>query len=178
MPYNSTIIVKKKQLSCGHFDYNFSKGRCQQCAKIEDFNKKQEEEITKEGLSDVISDLDAIISHYVRLRECDKELMVKCYTCDFIGKWTIMQCGHYVSRSHLYLRHDLRNLKVQCEGCNVHKRGNLLEYARRLEIDSPGITEILYEEKQLVYHPSISELKQMIADYSFKVSELKKKLKI
>lgn len=32
---NSTIISKKKNLKCGHFDYNFSKSRCKQCATIE-----------------------------------------------------------------------------------------------------------------------------------------------
>ena len=32
---NSTIVPKKKQLNCGHFDYNFSKNRCKQCATID-----------------------------------------------------------------------------------------------------------------------------------------------
>lgn len=35
MMRNSTIIPKKKNLNCGHFDYNFSKGRCKQCATIQ-----------------------------------------------------------------------------------------------------------------------------------------------
>lgn len=33
--YNSTIIVKRKMLRCGHFSYNFSKGRCKDCATRE-----------------------------------------------------------------------------------------------------------------------------------------------
>jgi len=46
---NSTIITKKKQLSCGHYDYAFSKGRCKSCATVQGANKriaefKQEEE--------------------------------------------------------------------------------------------------------------------------------------
>ncbi len=36
MPYNSTIKVSKKELPCGHFDFNFSKGRCKSCAQKED----------------------------------------------------------------------------------------------------------------------------------------------
>ena len=32
----STIIVKKKQLKCGCFDYNFSKSRCKKHATLED----------------------------------------------------------------------------------------------------------------------------------------------
>ncbi len=40
MGYNSTIVTKKKNLSCGHFDYNFSKGRCKQCATIDSTKKR------------------------------------------------------------------------------------------------------------------------------------------
>ena len=32
----STIIVKKKQLKCGCYDYNFSKSRCKKHATLED----------------------------------------------------------------------------------------------------------------------------------------------
>ena len=42
MGYNSTIITKKKNLKCGHFDFNFSKGRCKQCATIESTKKRAE----------------------------------------------------------------------------------------------------------------------------------------
>ena len=37
---NSTTQIKKKQLLCGHFNYAFSKGRCRNCAIIEDSKKK------------------------------------------------------------------------------------------------------------------------------------------
>lgn len=42
MPYNSTIISKKKNLKCGHFDFNFSKSRCKLCATIESTTKRAE----------------------------------------------------------------------------------------------------------------------------------------
>jgi hypothetical protein len=41
---NSTIIIKKKDLKCGHFDYAFSKGRCARCAKIENTKLRLEKE--------------------------------------------------------------------------------------------------------------------------------------
>ena len=40
MSNNSTIISRKKKLSCGCFDYNFSKGRCKAHATIEDTAKR------------------------------------------------------------------------------------------------------------------------------------------
>lgn len=44
MPYNSTIIPKKKKLKCGCFDYNFSKGRCKMHATIEDTKKRMDKQ--------------------------------------------------------------------------------------------------------------------------------------
>lgn len=40
MAYNSTIISKKKNLSCGCYDFNFSKNRCRKHATIEDSIKR------------------------------------------------------------------------------------------------------------------------------------------
>lgn len=40
MSNNSTIIIKKKKLKCGCYDYNFSKGRCKAHATIEDTAKR------------------------------------------------------------------------------------------------------------------------------------------
>ena len=37
---NSTIITKKKRLSCGCYDFNFSKSRCKMHATIEDTAKR------------------------------------------------------------------------------------------------------------------------------------------
>lgn len=42
------------------------------------------------------------------------------------------QCGHYVSRSYLYLRYDEKNCHGQCVSCNVFKSGNMTSYALRL----------------------------------------------
>lgn len=35
LSYNSTILKKKMNLACGHFDYPFSKGRCKACAALD-----------------------------------------------------------------------------------------------------------------------------------------------
>lgn len=177
MGYNSTLKVKKRQLACGHFDYPFSKNRCTQCSKVDGFNKRQEKEIqSTEGLPDVIADLDAIFSTYVRLKYADKYGMVKCYTCPTVFHYLKIQNGHYISRSHLYLRWDLRNCKPQCVACNCVKHGMSITFAEHLEEDNAGITNILYEEKQIIFKPTVTELKAQISEYSEKVFELKAKL--
>lgn len=174
---NSTIAIKEKMLPCGHYGVNFSGGNCVQCSKIKTFNKQQEREISQtEGLKDVIADLDAIFSTFIRLKYTDREGKVKCYTCDTVDHYLRLQNGHYVPRSHLYLRWDTRNCRPQCVTCNCHKYGMALVFSKNLEIEYPGLTEILYEEKQIICKPSISELKAQIGEYSERVLEFKKKL--
>ena len=133
MGYNSTIITRKKNLKCGHFDYNFSRGRCKQCATVEDFNTRMEEELTEEGFGDLIKDADALFSKWIRMKDGGINGIVPCYTCGTEKRWQEQQCGHYISRTNLYLRFDPRNARVQCELCNCHKHGNMLVFGKKLK---------------------------------------------
>lgn len=87
-----------------------------------------------------------------------------------------MQAGHYIKRGHLYLRWDERNVKPQDRSCNEHNHGNLPEFTKRLEIESPGITEILQEEMRIVHKPTRDEIKQIVAHYAPLVKQMKKAL--
>lgn len=178
---NSTIIPKKKKcVSCGKDCYIFSKGRCADCARIEDTQKRMEKEsekmIKEEDLSGLIEDADRIFSQYIRLKYANKDGVVACYTCGNKKHWTLMQNGHYVKRGHLYLRWDERNCRPQDADCNEMKGGNLTEYTRRLDKENPGITDILKEEMRLVHKPTREEIRAVISEYTIKVKELKKKL--
>jgi len=181
--YNSTIQRKKKPCkSCGLPSFIFSRGRCESCARIEDTLARDEKEIERlikeEDLSGLIEDADTIISQYVRLKGADERGLIKCYTCPTVKHWTLMDAGHFLKRSHLYLRWDVtRNLRPQCKECNQIKDGNMPEYRKRLEEDMPGLPDILKEEAALVYKPTREEIRQIISQYTPLVKELKKKLK-
>lgn len=71
---NSTIITRKKKLSCGHFDYNFSKNRCKQCATIEDTNKRFE----KYNSKDISENKEEIWNWF---KEKRKEMTGVCSHC-------------------------------------------------------------------------------------------------
>lgn len=179
--YNSTIRRNKKPCkTCGKSEYIFSKGRCELCARIEDTlvrdEKETEKVIQEEDLSGLIQDADAIFSQYVRLKNANKVGIVKCFTCPMEKHWTLMQNGHYIKRSHLRLRWDERNTRVQCPNCNEHLHGNMPAYTKNLELDSPGITEILQEEMRIVYKIGREEIRQIVSQYSPLVAQLKKKL--
>lgn len=177
--YNSTIKVKQKIcISCGKPCVWFSKKRCQQCARVESvFEQEEKEAIEQEDLSGLIEDLDALFSKVVRLTYANEKGEVKCFTCSIIKPWQQQQCGHYISRKHLYLRWDLRNGRPQCEICNCHKHGNISAYARNLEEEHQGITEILLEESRIVYKPTREELRMAIIDFTQKIKLLTLKIK-
>jgi hypothetical protein len=174
MPFNSTIIVRKKPLKCGHRDYNFSKGRCKQCATIEDsLIRMNKEDESDDEFGELIKCCDGLFSKYIRLKYSDKKGEVKCFTCTTKKHWTLMQNGHYIPRANMFLRMDSRNCRPQCEYCNCHKSGNLLIFAQNLELEYTGITEILYEEAKTIYKYTREELRLLKIDLTNKIKKLK-----
>lgn len=174
--YNSTIRVREKIcVRCGKPSYIFSRGRCQQCSKIEDTLAREEKDVEKEdGLPELIKELDALVSRYVRLKNADKAGNIQCYTCPAVKPIAEMQAGHYVPRGNMLLRYDVdRNIRCQCPHCNEYKRGNLTEFGKRLESELPGITETLLEESHIVYRYTREELRSMIKEYTNKIKLLK-----
>lgn len=173
--YNSTIRVKQKIcVSCGKPCYWFSKKRCQQCAKIEDFHAKDAELQAKEdGLPELIERLDALVSKWVRYSAVGSDGLTECYTSRKRFKPADLDAGHYISRNCMFLRFDLRNIKPQSRVDNRGKYGMAAEFGKRLEEDNPGITEILLEESRIVHHWSREELKAMILEFEQKIKVIK-----
>lgn len=173
-PYNSTIRVNKKNLACGHFDFEFSRGRCKQCSVIDSvLNADKKEEEQYEDLSGLIDDADALVSKYVRMSAVDEFGLVKCFTCIVRLPWKEMDAGHYIQRACLFLRHDLRNIKPQCRECNRLMHGRLATYSVNLDALQPGIVEELISESRIVHHVTSNELRAVIADMTEKLSKLK-----
>lgn len=126
----------------------------------------------EEAFPELIAELDKLVSRYVRLSRSDKNGICRCFTCGVKGTWQEMDCGHFIKRGNMYLRHDLRNLRPQCHNCNRRKDGNIIAFARNLNEEKPGIVEILIEEGNLVYKYSREELKGLILDFQYKLKKL------
>lgn len=138
----------------------------------------KEDQYDNDDVATLKKDLDQIFSQYVRLSAADEKGIAECFICGARARWQDMQNNHFVSRSNSFLRYDTRNCKCGCNNCNVIKGGNLVEFARKLEQDKPGITEILLEEGHTIYKFERYELKQWIGDYSAKVREMKSIIKV
>lgn len=112
---------------------------------------------------------DKVVSEYIRRR--DQGI---CFTCGNKKEWKYQQAGHYVSRVYGNLRYYEPNLNAQCYSCNVMRRGNMDEYAIRLqEKYGPKILEKLMKFKRMPPTPfKHQDLIDIIETYREKTASL------
>lgn len=174
-PKKRTNVVKVcKELLC--VQCNTNRKAIQSLDRAEQRNALQRGVKLEKPNKDLIKDLDDLFSRYVRLSAMDENKECECYTCSNKQHWTLMQCGHFISRSHKGLRWLLKNLKVQCFTCNVEKRGNLIVYAERLNLEEPGLSEWLTDQSRDIVKPTTSDLKELLIDIKAKLKLVERKL--
>jgi hypothetical protein len=133
-----------------------------------------EREIKEGGLQDLITDLDVLVSRWVRYSAVKTDGFVKCYTCTKRLLPPDMDAGHYISRACMLLRFDVdRNIRPQCQTCNRTKYGKAAIFGQNLEKEKPGITEILLEESRIIMKWGRDELRAMISEFTEKIKNLK-----
>ena len=125
----------------------------------------------EKSISQLKKEADRLCSLLVRQGGADWKGNARCFTCLVEKPWKELQAGHYVSRIYTNLRWHLPNIKIQCYSCNVMRRGNMDEFAIRLEKETPGILKVLNDWK----HRSAS--KNTRQDLLVVVDEFKNKLK-
>lgn len=121
--------------------------------------------LTDKGLT---TKLDDVVRDIVRKRDLDWRGYGKCVTCFRTFPASKLQVGHYISRRHHSVRWHLRNVALQCEGCNGFMNGRPEVYVLEL-IKKYGVEflEKLEKEKQktLSYHDKwllLEELKDLL----------------
>lgn len=172
--HNSTIGVKKKPCkNCGKDSIIFSRGRCKNCATVEDMHSKiSAHQDQEDGISELEERLWDLVSKWVRYSAANEFGMVNCYTCGNYHKPSEVDAGHYITRGCKYLKFDLRHIKPQCKTCNQAKGGMAAAFGKHLEEEHLGITEILLEESHIIHSWSREELRGMIYDFTQKVKSL------
>lgn len=112
---------------------------------------------------------DKMFSTWIRQRGMDEHGFNSCYTCGIRKPWKQLQNGHYVSRSYLTLRYDVRNCHPQCVACNLFKKGNLDVYAIKLIKDyGAGILEELNGIKYQYEKFGTLRYSEIINEYKYK----------
>ena len=119
--------------------------------------------------SDWIKDVQVVFNQYIRLRD----QFEPCISClrHHQGQY---HAGHYLSTgARPNLRFDEQNVHKQCQPCNTHLSGNLINYRINL-IKKIGLDGVLRLEKD--FEPkkyTIDEHKEIVQIYRKKVKMLK-----
>jgi len=106
----------------------------------------------------------------------EKEGKLSCYTCDAPLKNHTSNCqlGHYLSRGgYPGLTFHKNNSRLQCFRCNIHLRGNTVEFRVRL-IDELGEEEVeaLESNRHVPLKLSRTDYIEMIAEFRKQIKEL------
>ena len=119
----------------------------------------------------------SLFSEFVRRKHADFEGFASCVTCGRRYEWKKLQAGHLVSGRGNSILFDERGVYPQCYGCNVGKRGAVLEYVDFM-VRTHGKTkgEALIEELRTLSKKSktfsIGELEELRADLETKIQKL------
>ena len=101
----------------------------------------------------IIKKLDREFSRYIRVVHSKKGI-AHCITCQWADYWENMDCGHYMSRRHMFTRWDPDNARPQCRKCNSFKGGRQEEFrfflgeeiADKMEADARKVCKWTNEE--------------------------------
>ena len=110
-------------------------------------------------LKSIKNKADRVFSEYIRRLKADNSGMGICVTCGKIAYWKELQCGHYFPRNRLGTRFHDDNANLQCQVCNIFKRGNYTAYAAFM-YNKYGKQKMEHME-----HLSRKALKLTISDY-------------
>jgi hypothetical protein len=87
--------------------------------------------------------------------------------------WKEAHAGHFVSRRHMSVRWDERNVNPQCPRCNTFNDGALDEYsAYIIDIHGMSVFNELRHAKHQTKKWTRDELEQMIQKYQAAAREL------
>lgn len=130
--------------------------------------KKKEKSISK-----LIKEADTLFSKLVRGENADENGICTCYTCGHRAELRRVQCGHLISRWYKIVRWDRDNARVQCWVCNIYKKGDSINFRRRLiqEIGKERV-EAAEEKCALPFKLTREHLLDIIAKLSLSTSPL------
>lgn len=182
---NSTIKPKKKSCvcGCGREGYIFSKGMLKECwsrvygkpiKRVSD--KRLNKDFSSESYGNLMKDVDAVYSKYIRVKYSNIEGIVECYTCNFPMRWEDAHNGHCIGRASLGTRYMELNTRVQCPYCNSKHETHPEIFRNKLEQERAGTLEYLDEVSRSINKLTVSDLKELLIEYKEKLKLVMSKL--
>lgn len=141
-------------------------------AKVER-KKDQAKKIALKTRSDWVKDAQVAFNQWIRVRDANEP----CISCKRFHSGQY-HAGHYLSvGAHPELRFEPLNVWKQCQPCNTHLSGNLINYRKNL-IEKIGLEKVEWLEG---HHPieklTTEDLKEIIKKYKEKKNEILKSRK-
>ena len=90
--------------------------------------------------------IDRVFHEYIRRRDVNSEGYGTCISCNKGIHFSESDAGHFISRQHLSVRWDERNVNLQCRKCNRFEYGRQFEYS--LKIGTELAEELLQLSRQ------------------------------
>jgi hypothetical protein len=118
---------------------------------------------------DWLKEAQVVFNKFIRLRD----IGLVCISCNLPPKKK--NAGHYYSQGgHSNVRFDEDNVHLQCEACNTHLSGNLLNYQIGIEkrIGAEKLIE-LQGRAHLEKRWTVEEIKNIIKKYKDLVRDMK-----
>ena len=128
----------------------------------------------KKTISKLKKELDKWFSLYIRLRDCDDNGMVICFTCGKIAHYKSgMQCGHFQSRRFMATRYNERN-QIQCVKCNMFEQGMQWQFGLNLDAKyGLGTAEELQLKARQTFKMMRIDYEEKITYYKSVVNKIK-----
>jgi len=129
----------------------------------------------KKSVSKLKKELDKWFSLYVRIKDCNDNGMVSCYTSGRLYHYKEIHAGHFMSRKHLSTRWDEQNVKPQSAADNLFGQGEQYKFGMLLDSQyGEGTAEELQIKARQSYKISRVDYEDKISYYKELVKNLKK----
>tara|TARA_R110002050_G_scaffold202777_2_gene337979 strand:+ start:666 stop:1076 length:411 start_codon:yes stop_codon:yes gene_type:complete len=126
-------------------------------------------------ISKLKKELDKWFSLYIRLRDCDDNGMVICFTSGRKYHYKNIHAGHFISRKQLATRWSILNVQPQSAADNLFGQGEQYQFginldskygegtAEQLSLEARQtikMSRVDYEEKITYYKSVVNKIKQ------------------
>jgi len=124
-------------------------------------------------LSTLKAKLDKIFSEYIRKKNMDEHLIIRCYTCGKAMFYRDSTVGHFIKRGNLSARYSETTVKPQCIKCNFYLQGNdVIFYENLCNEYGKNIIDVLRNKKGINKIDRFS-YEYLIKEYTEKLKALK-----
>lgn len=138
--------------------------------------KKTTTKTKKPTVSSLTKKLDKVFSEFIRLRDSQPfgYRAFRCISCGQVKPYEQMDCGHFISRTHMSTRFDELNCNGECRACNRFSADHMIYYQANLvrKIGQDKVDLLIAKGHQTrKYSPF--ELEVLIKYYTERVKEMK-----